>query len=247
MRLRRRHEPVDLRRAWESHAEAWARWAREPGHDSYEHFHRDRFLELLPPPGRLTVDVGCGEGRLGRDLVTRGHRVTGVDGSPTLARFATTADPSQPTLVADAAHLPLRRGVADLVVAMVSLQDIDDLEGAVTEVARILEPDGRFCFSIVHPMASAGDFTSTEADSPWVITGSYFAVRNYTDDVERDGLRMTFASMHRPLEAFSIALEKAGLLVETMREVSPQDPSTRWSRVPGFLHVRAVKRHPREA
>jgi len=72
-------------------------------------------------------------------------------------------------------------------------------------------------------------------------------VRNYSDDVERDGLRMTFASMHRPLEAFSIALEKAGLLVEAMREVSPQDPSTRWSRVPGFLHVRAVKRHPREA
>ena len=242
VRLRRRHAPVDLRRAWESQAEAWARWARTPGHDSYHHFHRDRFLELLPQPGRLTVDVGCGEGRLGRDLMNRGHRVTGIDGSPTLARMAGDAEPSQLTVVADAARLPLGGGVADLVVAMVSLQDIDDLEGSVAEVARILQPDGRFCFSVVHPMTSAGDFSGAEADSPWVMTGSYFAVRSYSDDVERDGLRMTFTSVHRPLEAFSRALEGAGLLVEAVREVSPQDPSTRWSRLPGFLHVRAVKR-----
>lgn len=36
-------------------------------------------------PGRLTVDVGCGEGRLGRVLVGSGHRVVGFDandGSP---------------------------------------------------------------------------------------------------------------------------------------------------------------------
>ena len=174
--------------------------------------------------------------------MTRGHRVTGIDGSPTLARMATVAKPSQLTVVADAAHLPFGGSVADLVVAMMSLQDIDDLEGTVAEAARILQRDGCFCFSIVHPMNSAGDFADAGADSPWVMTGSYFTVRNYSDDVERDGLQMTFASVHRPLEAFSRALEKAGLLVEAIREVSPQDPSTRWSRLPGFLHVRAVKR-----
>ena len=91
-------------------------------------------------------------------------------------------------------------------------------------------------------MNSAGEFSGAESDSPWVMTGSYSAVRSYSDDVERDGLRMTFTSVHRPLEAFSRALEGAGLLVEAVREVSPQDPSTRWSRLPGFLHVRAVKR-----
>ena len=38
----------------------WIAWARTPGHDSYEKFHRDAFLPLIPRPGRLTVDVGCG-------------------------------------------------------------------------------------------------------------------------------------------------------------------------------------------
>ena len=51
-------------------------------------------------------------------------------------------------------------------------------------------------------MNSAGDFAGAEVDSPWVMTGSYFAVRSYSDDVERDGLRMTFTSVHRPLEVF---------------------------------------------
>jgi hypothetical protein len=33
---------------WERQAEAWVRWAREPGHDSHWRFHRNCFVELLP-------------------------------------------------------------------------------------------------------------------------------------------------------------------------------------------------------
>ena len=241
MHDRRDQGPVDLRLAWDTHAEKWARWARTPGHDSYEHFHRDRFFDLLPPAGKLTVDLGCGEGRLGRDLMARGHRVVGVDGSPTLAALAATADPRQPTALADAAALPMRAGVADLAVAMLSLQDMDDLEGAVREAGRVLVPGGRFCFAIVHPMNSAGEFVSSDVDSPWVMTGDYFDARHYVDEIEREGLPMTFVSMHRPLEAISVALEDGGFLIEAMREVSPRDKATRWSRLPGFLDVRAVR------
>jgi 2-polyprenyl-3-methyl-5-hydroxy-6-metoxy-1,4-benzoquinol methylase len=42
----------------------------------------------VPPPGHLTLDVACGEGRLGRLLQGRGHRVLGVDTSRTLAKMA---------------------------------------------------------------------------------------------------------------------------------------------------------------
>ena len=77
--------------AWEAEAEDWVRWARAPGHDSYWTFHRDAFLALLPGPGRLTVDVGCGEGRLTRDLAALGHRVVGLDRSRTLVRYAAAA------------------------------------------------------------------------------------------------------------------------------------------------------------
>jgi 2-polyprenyl-3-methyl-5-hydroxy-6-metoxy-1,4-benzoquinol methylase len=84
---------MDLGDFWEQQAEAWVRWARTPGHDSYWVFHRDRFLELLPGPGRLSVDVGCGEGHLARDLKELGHTVIAIDRSPTMVRHAHEADP----------------------------------------------------------------------------------------------------------------------------------------------------------
>jgi SAM-dependent methyltransferase len=233
--------PDDLRVAWDEEAERWAAWARSPGHDSYWRFHRDSFLQLLPEPSGLTLDVGCGEGRVARDLVARGYRVVGIDGSPTLAALAAAQSPPVLVGVADAARLPVRAGVADLAVAFMSLQDIDDLDGAVAEAARVLRPGGRLCFAIVHPVNSSGEFESDDPDSRFVITGPYFAPRIYVDHIERDGKACTFASVHRTIEAFSRALEATSFVIEAMREVTDPDPSDRWYRIPMFLQVRAVR------
>src|ERR1700712_2747075 len=84
---------MTLSEAWEAHARDWITWVRKPGHDSYDRYHRDQFLPLLPPPGRRTLDVGCGEGRLTRHLASLGHRVVGIDASPTLIAAARELTP----------------------------------------------------------------------------------------------------------------------------------------------------------
>jgi hypothetical protein len=48
---RARLASADLRDAWEEHAAKFIAWARKADHDSYWRFHRDQFLELVPPPG----------------------------------------------------------------------------------------------------------------------------------------------------------------------------------------------------
>jgi SAM-dependent methyltransferase len=238
---------ADLRAAWEKHASDWALWARTPGHDSYWHFHRDQFLELVPPAGRRTLDLGCGEGRLIRHLRALGHEVVGVDASAALVAVARDAGPALEVHVADAAALPFEDAAFDLVVAFMSLQDVDDLDGAVREAGRVLEHGGRLCLAIVHPLNSAGSFEGREQDSPFVIEGSYLHISYYADELERDGLQMTFTSAHRPLEAYTEALAGAGLLIERLREPAVPEsaivqPSTRrWQRLPLFLHVRALK------
>ena len=83
---------MTLRDAWEAEARNWIAWAREPGHDSYWRFHRDAFLPTLPPPPALVVDVGCGEGRLPRDLRARGYEVIAVDASPTPGKTTRSAE-----------------------------------------------------------------------------------------------------------------------------------------------------------
>jgi hypothetical protein len=50
---------------------------------------------------------------------------------------------------------------------------------------------------------------------------------------------MTFHSAHRPLDAYSRALERSGFLIEAIREVTVDDPEDRWKRIPLFLHLRA--------
>src|SRR4051812_6530440 len=191
---RTRMDFADLSVGWEAEARQWIQWARTPGHDSYWRFHRDQFLRLLPPPGRQTLDIGCGEGRLARDLKELGHHVAGIDSSPSLVAAAREFDPSMDVRLADAAALPLDDACADLAVAFMSLQDIDEMPAAVREAARVLEPGGRFCLAIVHPINSAGSFEQATADGHFVIKGDYLRAFHYADAVERDGLAMTFNS-----------------------------------------------------
>jgi SAM-dependent methyltransferase len=245
---RTRLPAADLAAAWREHADAFVAWAREPGHDSYWRFHRDLFLELLPGPGRRTLDLGCGEGRLSRDLKRLGHAVVGVDLSPGMVAAAREADPEIDVRLADAAELPFADGSFDCVVAFMSLQDVDPFERAIEEAARVLEPGGRFCLAIVHPLNSAGRFDGDRADSPFVVTGSYLEPSYYADAFARDGLELEVVSAHRPLQAYTEALAGAGLLIERLREPAVpeagiQKPhSRRWQRLPLFLHVRALKR-----
>ncbi|MGH2794773.1 MAG: class I SAM-dependent methyltransferase [Actinomycetota bacterium] len=242
-----RHEHLDLREAWERNARSFIEWARKPGHDSYWRFHRDQFLRILPEPGQLTLDIGCGEGRLARDLATLNHRVLAVDASPTMAAHAREANPGGAVVIADAARLPLPDGCSDLAVAFMSLQDMDDLSGALREAARVLVVEGRLCLAIVHPINSAGQFDGIEDDSRFTIAGSYLDAFYYEDRMERDGVETTFASTHRSLETYMDSLAAAGFLVELLREpavpagagVRPED--RRWQRIPLFLHLRAVR------
>jgi SAM-dependent methyltransferase len=234
--------------SFESQAESWLRWARTPGHDAYWQFRDAFFDELLPAPGRLTLEVGCGEGRVARDLARRGHRVIAVDASPSLAASAAAADPAGRYLVADAAALPFGNGCFDLVVAYNSLMDVDDMPAAVAEAARVLQPGRPLCVCVTHPTADAGRFQSTEPDAPFVIAGSYLGRHRVDEPFERDGLQMHFTGWRYPLEAYARALEDAGLLIDRLREpAAPASALTarsgyeRWQRLPNFLHLRAVK------
>lgn len=232
---------------WDDQAETWARFARSPEHDHFFWtFNGPRFLALLPEPGRLTLDVACGEGRLGRLLAERGHRVVAVDASPTMARMAREGG-GQAVAVAGAGALPLFDRSVDLAIAFMSLQDIGDLEGAVAEISRVLEPGGRFCLAIAHPIRSAGRFAAKTSDSEFTIH-SYLERRPWPWRSRHTGLEVELPGIHRPLEAYTRALEAGGFRIESLREPRPTDDdvaayaeSARWQRVPCFLHIRAVQ------
>jgi len=117
--------------------------------------------------------------------------------------------------------------------------DIDDMERSVEEAARVLKPGGALCACVTHPIADAGHFESREPGARFVIEGSYLGQRRWIEaPMERGGLRMDFAGWTYPLEGYFGALERAGFVIEALRE-PPLANDERWSRIPTFLMWRA--------
>jgi SAM-dependent methyltransferase len=229
---------------WEPSAADWVRWARAPGHDAYWWFRDAFFDDLLPPPGRRTLEVGCGEGRVARDLAARGHRVTGVDTALGLVREARLAPGGGTWALADGAGLPFPDGRFDLVVAYNSLQVVADLPATVREAARVLGPGGRLAFCVSHPVTDLGRFLGDEPDAPFVLRTRYFESERVDDTVHTGGLTMRFRGRTWSLEHYARALEGAGLRIEALREPRPAGGGERFARrrqVPMFLSVLATR------
>lgn len=226
--------------AWAHNAGAWVRWARTPGLDhAFWRMNWPAMRELLPAPGRLTVDVGCGEGRVSRELAKMGHRVVGIEPAQPLADAALAAEPSIPVHVADATAIPLGDGEADLAICSMMLMNVENLPGVLRDVARVLCRGGTLVLSVLHPLNSLGDAGEGT---------SYFDERRYVERVEASGRTVVLDDTHRPLGAYFGALEAAGLLVESVREPIPDagyvmsyPQVRRWRERPAFLLVRAHK------
>jgi ubiquinone/menaquinone biosynthesis C-methylase UbiE len=242
LRGSRRTITSELSKGWDDRAEQWLAWARRPDFDAYWAY-RDAFLDrVAPAPGRATLEVGCGEGRVARDLAARGHLVTAIDASAILVAHALEADPDGHYVVGLAEDLPFEAGSFDLVVAYNSLMDVDDMPAAVAEAARVLEPGGRFAVCVTHPVADSGRFETKDVDAPFVIEGSYRGKWPFEGLFERDGLSMNFSGNRYDLENYVAAFEAASLLVERLIEPPPSRPNeTRWNRVPNFLMLRCLK------
>ncbi len=227
-----------LRAAWDANAAYWIAWARSPECDhAFWRLNLPTLLELVPAPRGTALDLACGEGRVARALRERGHEVVGVDGSPALVQAAREADPGFEAHVADAARLPFPDGHFSLAVASLALMNMDEMEAVVAEVARVLEPGGTLCLSVLHPLG-----TREKAQA-----ASYFDTVRYREEIEREGRSLTLEDTHRPLGSYFAALSDAGLLIECVLEPTPDAdylaavPSVAaWRERPAFLHVRAL-------
>lgn len=110
------------------------------------------------PRGARILEIGCGPGRLSI-LLARDHGldVTGLDLDPAMVERATAnaeaidAEMRPSFAVGDVAALPFADGSFDVVVSTLSMHHWDDPVAGLTDVARVLRPEGRALIWDIRP------------------------------------------------------------------------------------------------
>jgi ubiquinone/menaquinone biosynthesis C-methylase UbiE len=174
------------------------------------------------PPGSTVIDVGCGTGLHFGALRSVGLRPIGFDISVDQLRVA--SDRSVLLVHADAAALPVRDEAVDVAVAAFVHRDIDDFAAAVGEVARVLQPGGRFAYVGTHPcfVAPFINRTSERDKSTIDIRSGYGDARRRFDGAAPSRLTATAGSRNLSLAAFLGTFIAAGLRIESLEELDTE-------------------------
>lgn len=196
-------------------------------------------VDALAP--RRVLDLGCGEGRFCRMLRQRGVQSIGIDPTAALIEEARRREPGGDYRTDGAESLSLEDGSVDLVVAYLSLIDIDDLPAALREVRRVLTPGGCFLIANLEPFNTAAvplGWTREPDGSRRFCIDHYLQERPV--ETAWRGIRIT--NWHRPLAVYMQGLIALGFVLEHFDEPAPQgvddDKAERYRRVPNFLVMR---------
>lgn len=225
---------------WDESADAWITDMGDDG-DFGRKFVLDRpMLERVTGRGFATaLDVGCGEGRFCRMLRVQGIAATGIDPTEKLLAEARARDPDGDYRFGRAETLDFADASFDLVVSYLTLIDIPDIDAAIPEMARVLNPGGTLLVANLTSFNTAGQpsgwQTGPDGQRRFVID-RYMTER--ADWVQWRGIRIH--NWHRPLSRYMTLFLEQGLELRCFLEPMPAPDAgpaamERHHRVPYFV------------
>ncbi|HSJ38464.1 MAG TPA: class I SAM-dependent methyltransferase [Planococcus sp. (in: firmicutes)] len=172
--------------------------------------------------GADILDLGCGDGNYGKELLDRGaSSYTGVEGSAAMVKLASSRiDSSKGTVVhssMEAFQFPVNR--YDIVLSRMALHYIEDLERLFGSISQTMRSDGKFVFSVQHPLTTSSFASKTGGDK----RGNWL-VDDYFQQGERQEpwIGKTIVKYHRSIESYFKALMSADFVVEALQEGEPK-------------------------
>ncbi len=208
---------------WEAHATWW----QEEFTGGVDAEYEEQILPLAEKHligARRVLEVGCGEGQVARRAVQAGATtVVGLDPSATQVRMAMQRAGGPVYARGAADRLPVPDRSFDAVVACLVFEHVDAVDEALAEVARVLEPGGRFLFFLNHPLLQtpgSGWIDDQIIDPP----EQYWRVGPYLNEavtVEEVTAGVHIRFVHRPLHRYVNTMAEEGLVITEMVEPAP--------------------------
>lgn len=246
---------------WESLSE----WYDRKQGDSGDLWHRSLIDPVLikligSSTNRNILDLGCGNGYLSRRFAKERAIVTAIDSSASMIAHAKMHDPNNELgisyQVGEAHNLGfLNDETFDVVFANMTLMDIENAQGAIREVARVLKEKGRFVASLSHPCFDNGKMSSWLLEKSFLSSIVYrkitaykqLSFEDYPWKVSENERRWT-RGYHRPLSWYSRILTQFGLAITALEEPEPtaeflekEEQGPWFLQVPLHLVIEALK------
>jgi len=118
-------------------------------HDEIQQILGQRLMQYLSEPSGRIADIGCGPASLYQPLRALGDHYVGIDVATEMVAVARRKlQRTDTVLLADAESLPLQTACVDVCFANMSLQWCANLIQAITEMKRVLTPQGQAAFNL---------------------------------------------------------------------------------------------------
>lgn len=178
--------------------------------------------------GKNILDLGCGQGYFCRKLASCGAIVSGVDVSPELIEKASKRSLDEGLkiryVVSPAEDLfSCANQSEDIVLSVLATQNMRELDRVISEVKRILRPDGRFVFILNHPAFRVPQdsdwYFNPENKKQGRVVTKYMSEASVKIDMHPGSTQKTFTySFHRPLQVFVKWLAKNNMAITKLEE-----------------------------
>ncbi|PQP84273.1 SAM-dependent methyltransferase [Paenibacillus sp. PCH8] len=206
-------------------------------------------LELIgDAAGKSILDLGCGDARFAADLLSVDEQgtttYTGIEGSVNMVQAANESVKGMNARIEQAfmEDWSYPTETYDLVISRLAVHYIEDVESLFKSVYSTLKENGTFVFSVEHPVITS-TLQPSGTRTNWIVD-QYF-VEGFR---EQQWLGGSVKKMHRSIESYYVALQRAGFKVEHLRESTPQrahfvneETYLRRQRIPLFLFLAARK------
>jgi SAM-dependent methyltransferase len=190
------------------------------------------------------LDLGCGEAEIAADLLAKGAQsYTGIEPAEKMVRLAQEKNPQCRIELGTMEAWDYPSHAYDLVISRLALHYVDDFQGVFAKVHQSLKPNGRFVFSVLHPVITSSN-RAARADGirlDWIVDDYFVAGKR---DVVWLGSEVV--QYHRSIEDYFVGLQAAGFTIEALRESRPRpelfedaELLARRNRIPLFLFFAA--------
>lgn len=180
-------------------------------------------LELIGDvEGKKVLDLGCGDAKFGIELLQKGCiSYDGVEGSENMVREATKNLNGTEGKV----HLSsmetwkFQTEDYDLVISRLALHYLTELKDIFQEVHNSLADNGKFIFSVQHPVltSSIKSAAASSSKADWIVDDYFNSGKRVEPWIDKKVVKY-----HRTFEEYYQLLKLSGFKIDDIREGTPR-------------------------